>query len=164
VPSEVDKSRTLFFHPRTKHSFVKSLASILSAQHMSAYCGMYAGPADLKEFYALVQIPYQFWVLSQLEGIAYGAIQCVPTLRFFTQELLKSTLCQFLAPETAAYSEWYSPEYEGCLIYFDSWDELFETLRTLDVSVYQEQMRACYQKIRERRLGLWKELFSELET
>ncbi|KAG2488701.1 hypothetical protein HYH03_012701 [Edaphochlamys debaryana] len=107
--------------------------------YLTTYGKFYGGPVVLSQHKATIQIPYQVSVMKMYESMAYGAVFIVPTPRFFLHMLdtyNETTMSFCCRPWLKQYNDtwqefvdWYSPDFIGGHVMFDSWDELEQAIK-----------------------------------
>jgi hypothetical protein len=164
IPENINKEQTLFIPPRLEAHQVAHLLSQCDSLGISAYCGKYNGPQDLKDFKGVLHFPYAWSNLALFENIQLGLPHFVPTQRFLI-ELYQSPhrdLYRFFALNNLEYSEWYCPENKDVIIYFDSWQDLKNKVEAVDYTALKEKICAFGRKHKQEMIEKWKEALGQV--
>lgn len=166
IPAQVDKSNTLFIPGiYLSDQQKKYLESECAKQRIPTYCGTYNGPYDLKGFKGILYTPKQWSNLALFENIYNGLIHFVPSEKFVRDAigrglpLLHCTLNPLYFQE----SEWYRKENEILFVYFDSWQDLAEKMKTIDLKERTEQIKQFALEHRRTMIARWKFVFDDIK-
>lgn len=164
IPEHVNKSETFFIPPRLQEHQVQHMLNICASLGIKAYCGGYNGPADLKDFKAVIHFPYAWSNLALFENMQLGLAHFVPSIRFLRELYMsqESGNYRFFALDNLEYSEWYCPDNKDAIVYFDSWQDLKHKIETIDFVALREKVRACGRAHNHEMLARWKKVFKEL--
>lgn len=158
IPANVNAAESLFIFPRLTEGQIHHVKQGCAAEGIQTWSGVYNVPEDLSQFKGVLFFPYQFSNLALFENLQRGIVHFVPTMRFLTQ------LFGVIRDGTQGnlqWMEWYLPENEDCLIYFDSWDELRSKIVSLDYLALKKKI--CEKSIahREEMLLRWRTVFNQ---
>ncbi|MDE3055383.1 MAG: hypothetical protein KGI80_01615 [Verrucomicrobiota bacterium] len=167
-PLFTKQSSSFYIPPRYNEVSCINVAKLLQDFKISTTCTHIAESMDLCSFRGIVHLPCGYTSAGLFQHLALGIIYCLPSKNFFEQ--LISTAPgyyhehpSFLLKENRYdLSDWYHPEHADWFIYFDSWDDLAEKLKTTNFRAKKEKLLSSiisYQK--EVRAG-WAELFQDL--
>lgn len=170
IPAHIDKSKTLYLAPRFFHkSHLEFVTKQCNEQGITIYYGKYNGPDDLAGFKGIIHFPYQASVLSLFENMHRGMVYFIPSPSF-TKKILAEhgdiiphfwqpgPLGQERAPEFW-HSEFYRPEHEPLFVYFDSWLDLKEKIKTTNYDALKTTIKTFAQWHRNTMIKRWKLLF-----
>ena len=162
IPSYINKSETLFIPPRLDDDQKKFLVEQCMLNNIPVYCGNYNGPADLKDFKAILHFPYQWSNLALFENIQNGMIHFAPSLLFVKQLLNERRSIRYISSNFAEWAEWYRDENKDLFVYFDSWQDLKEKIERTDYKTMNEKIKNFALDHRSSMLARWRSVFSEL--
>jgi hypothetical protein len=166
VSPGIDRSATVYVPPYHNDSVFMDLASRCEALGAPAWCGRYHHPEDLSEFRAIVHIPYAWSTIAFFERLAAAIPTFIPSPKLLLEMWRQPN---FFWPdsqrldELLTISEWYAPEHDGLLVHFDSFEDLGEKLRELDLEPVRERMRSFAERHAIRTCAAWSELFDEIQ-
>jgi hypothetical protein len=129
---------------------------------ISAYCGKYNGPLDLKDYRGIIHIPYAWSNLALFENLQNNLIYFIPSKQFLIE--LKKDKDFFWSPpyieNKLDMSEWYCEDLKNVIVYFDSWDDLINKINTIDYA-NQKNIISNFCKIHTKNeLKKWQDLLS----
>lgn len=134
---------------------------------VAVYNGRYDGPNDLAEFGGVIHIPYAWSNLALFEGIQLQVPYFIPSLKFIKELIRQPKLgCNFFwSPPFDAglmeLSEWYCKDFADAFIYFDSWEDLRNKLRSTNLNHHRERLRRIGDEHEKNMLGRWRKLLPQ---
>ena len=165
------KKSTFIIGPYHNDNIMMNLKDMVKSLGIKVHNGRYNGPKDLAEFAGVIHIPYAWSNLALFEAIQLGIPYFIPSLRFIKYLIHKPKApgCNFfwsppLKEEVLELSEWYTPEHQDILIYFDSWAELKNKAnRYINNSdgfrdQHIEKLKIFSQKHEENMLNKWRSI------
>jgi hypothetical protein len=165
APSELGGGADFYvpaYHNETRFMDLVARCEALGA---SAWCGRYDEPEELRVFRAIVQLPYAWSTFAFFERLALAIPTFIPSPRLLL-ELRRQPNYYWADPERLdellPLSEWYTPDHDGLLVQFDSFEELGEKLRELDLEPVRAALRTHAERHTIRTLAAWSELFDEI--
>jgi hypothetical protein len=165
APPPLGRRETVHIPPYHNDSVFTDLAARCAQLGVPAWRGRYDTPEQLSEFRAVVHIPYAWSTLAFFERLQLAVPTFIPSpsllLEMWRQPNFFWPDSQRL-DELLTCSEWYAPEHDGLLVHFDSFEDLGEKLRELDLEPVRERLRAFAERHAIRTLAAWSELFDEL--
>lgn len=160
IPSHIHKPDTFFLPPYHNEKILMNFSEFCNTLGIPNYCGRYNGPHDLKDFKGIIHLPYAWSNLALFENLQNGVIYFIPSPDFF--HLLLSydsyfhTDTAFISDkETMRLSEWYNPEHQPYLIYFDSWKDLQDKIAKTDYADYRKRIKAYSGVYRSQLVKKW---------
>jgi hypothetical protein len=142
-------------------------------------CIRFSHVSELLEYKGIICLPYAWSTITFFEVMQLGIIYFIPTLRFLL-EMAKSnhylTQRYWFQPPFNRYqpsennekllkvSEWYCDEHKEIIIYFDSWEDLIEKIKTTD---YEKQTKKIleYAKIHSSlTLSKWNNIITKYKN
>ncbi|KAJ3385929.1 hypothetical protein HDU80_000530, partial [Chytriomyces hyalinus] len=134
--------------------------------------GQYGGPHTLKQYRAYIEFPYQVSTMKLYENLAAGVVMLIPSHSFF-KELVEKRIHAFgpwemlrrMGPNWHEYMDYYIPELNPYINYFNSFDHLREILsssKDLDTKNVRVTAPAAYNRITQDMLYGWADLFAEI--
>lgn len=156
-------NKNIFFVPPYKNDTVMiNLSKKLTDLNILNYNGRYNSPLELKQYKAIIHIPYAWSNLALFECIQLGIIYFIPSNKFLNE--LKKNRDFFWTPpyieNMLHLSEWYCDENFELFVYFESWDDLVIKTNTLD---YEQKHNLILEfgKIHEKKyLNMWSEILT----
>jgi len=166
VPEAIDPAGTVFVPPYHNDSVFMDLASRCEELGARAWSGRYSDPDELAGFRAIVHIPYAWSTVAFFERLQDAIPTFIPSERLLLELWRQPGF--FWADgrrleELIGCSEWYDPEHEDLLVRFDSFEELGDKLRGLDLEPVRERMRTFAERHAIRTTAAWSEVFEEIE-
>lgn len=162
VPDTVDRAATCFIPPYHNDTSA-DLGGRCRALGIPAFGGRYGGPSDLREFKAIVHVPYAWSNFALFENLQAGLPYLIPTPRLLME--LASTIDFFWSPPFWAdhleISEWYAPVHRQLFSYFDSWDQLRECAQA-DLAPRRQAITDFCDAHRQRTLAQWRDIFDRV--
>jgi len=162
--AQQDTSETLFIYPR--FDTTEQLALIENAcrqRGIATYCGVYDGPAALKQFKGLIYFPYSWSSLALFENLNLGIVHFVPSIKFL-QELnrrgapLRPLLTDILKGPYHL-CDWYHDDVRDGIIYFDSWDDLKDKIQSTDYQSFSARVKEMGASHGQEMLNRWRVIF-----
>ncbi|MDN3504422.1 MAG: hypothetical protein P0S95_02465 [Rhabdochlamydiaceae bacterium] len=162
IPS-LKHQQMVFFPPYQNEFAFTSLPSALKRKSIPFYHkkGHWGGPFAIKEFKAIVHLPYAPTTIALFENIRVGLVHVIPSFRLM-KSLLKSKKYFFQATHTLEMvrnSEWYLPENKA---FFDSFRDLRRKLTSIDFEKKKKQVYQLSVQHKDNQLALWKKLLNPL--
>lgn len=158
ISADINKQDTLFLYPRLEPNQIKFVEQQCAQQGIVTYSGVYNGPQDLKNFKGVIYFPYQWSNLALFENIQNGLIHFIPSKRFIAENQHRIRYCTL---NNFDLCEWYCSEYQDLFVYFDSWQDLKEKMKTTDYDAMSNKIKSRAQQHRTTMLTRWQELFDE---
>lgn len=155
------KIKDLFFVP-PYHNETKmiKLSEKLNGLKIPNYNGRYNGPLELKDFKAVIHIPYAWSNLALFEAFQLGIIYFIPSKKLM-QELSRRGNFFWSPPFNRSLlhlSEWYSDEHKSLFVYFDTWEDLRKKVQTTNYDQKRNQVLDFGKKHKTQTLNKWKKL------
>lgn len=166
IPASVDKSNTLFIPGIYMNDKQKNyLLEQCKNHNISAYSGRYNGPYDLKDFKGILYMPKQWSNLALFENIYNGIVHFVPSQKFIRDAVGRSLPILYCTLDSTYFveSEWYRKENTSLFVYFDSWEDLAEKVRTTDYKKRSEIIKQFAAQHRQTMLARWKVVFDDIK-
>lgn len=169
IPAKIDKASTFFLPPYHNERIFMNLSACCEELGIPTYCGNYQGAMDLKDFKGIIHLPYSWSNLAFFENIALGIPYFIPSLNF-CKELMKKNnyfhpnLSLLMKDQLFELSEWYKPEREQVIIYFDSWEDLKMKINTTDYTSQRKKIEEYAQHYRLEMLARWKDVFDKIKS
>ncbi len=164
VPDTVNKTETFFIPPRNNDV---QLVEHCKKLGIPCYRGTYDGPTELKEFKGIIHIPYAWSNLALFENIQLGLVYFIPTKRFML-ELLSSGRAWWpnveYMNECIELTEWYNPAHNDWFIFFDSWNDLKQKIKTTDFATRRARIKQYGKKHNDTVLTQWRSLFDTINS
>ncbi|PJD94650.1 MAG: hypothetical protein CK425_10995 [Parachlamydia sp.] len=166
IPSQVDKPETFYIPQYHNETIFMDLASHCSALGIPNYGGRYNGPDDLKDFKGIIHLPYAWSNLALFENLQQGIPYFVPSLDFFWELFHQNNYFhqdRHLANKDLIHlSEWYNPEHQPFLIYFNSWKDLQDKIEQTNYLEYRANIKAYALLHREKITEKWNKVLKSL--
>ncbi|MBY0109990.1 MAG: hypothetical protein K2X90_02660 [Candidatus Babeliaceae bacterium] len=141
VPRKINKASTFFIPPYHNDTHFMDLSKKCSELGIENFRGRYNGPQDLKDFKGIIHIPYALSNLALFENIQYGLIYFIPSKKFVKKLAQKTNFWfQDWHMNSLDYSEWYLEENAPLFVYFESWQDLKNKVKTLDYEKKREEI------------------------
>jgi hypothetical protein len=122
--------------------------------------------SDLLYYKGGIYIPYAWSTLVFFERIQLGLVTFIPSLSFLI-ELFSNGDWWFQPPfhmqntEILKFSEWYCEEHKDILVYFNSWEDLQEKVKTTDYKAKTENILNFAKKHHDEMLQRWNNIIVE---
>ncbi|KAJ3247648.1 hypothetical protein HDU77_008521 [Chytriomyces hyalinus] len=132
--------------------------------------GPYGGPHTLKQYRAYIEFPYQVSTMKLHENLAAGVVMLIPSHSFF-KELKRIhafgpwEMLRRMVPNWHEYMDYYVPELNPYIYYFNSFDHLREILsssKDLDTKNVRVTAPAAHNRITQDMFHGWADLFAEI--
>lgn len=162
IPENIKKEDTLFIPPRLADHERDHLLKICDSLGIKAYCGPHNGPYDIQDFKGILHFPYAWSNISLFENLQMGLPHFVPSIKFLHELSRGGGSYRIFTLNNLEYCEWYCPENNEVITYFDSWEDLKHKVQTMDYSKMREKIRAFGKKHKETMLARWNEVFEQL--
>ncbi len=164
------------------------VADMLRARGFKVYHGRYGDAEEASRFKALVRVPNNYMTTAFHQLLAAGTVMLVPSRSFLLslanlsgfwwnthwdvdshRELFETSRqwsCpeQFstLSPETLEYAYEYDERHAEGLVYFESWDDLENKLRTTDFGAARQRALSLSNVLTKESLDQWAALLQHL--
>ncbi len=158
VPQSIKKDDTFFVFPRLSPPHMNNVLEACKHYGINAWSGVYRGPEDLKGFKGVLFFPYAFSNLALFENLQRGIIHFVPTKKFLTE--LGFIRCGMHG--NLEWCEWYFDIYKDYLVFFDSWHDLQNKIKSIDYQAMKKSIREFGSYHRQQMTAEWRQLFAEL--
>ena len=124
--------------------------------------------SELLCYKGIVSIPYAWSTIALFERLQLGLVTFIPTVRFlmelFTlgapngwfQPPFSSYVPSEFQPEALSLSEWYCEENKDLFIFFDTWEDLQEKVKTTDFNKKTETILLFAKEHHDEMLARWK--------
>uniref|UniRef100_A0A6C0HMY1 Methyltransferase FkbM domain-containing protein n=1 Tax=viral metagenome TaxID=1070528 RepID=A0A6C0HMY1_9ZZZZ len=131
--------------------------------------------SELLVYKGIICIPYAWSTIALFERIQHGMVTFIPTVRFlmelFTigapkgwfQPPFHSYTPEYFQPELLTLSEWYCEENKELFVYFDTWNDLQEKVKTTDFIKKTETILLFAKEHQDEMLGRWKKVIDMYE-
>lgn len=163
IPQDVVKSETLFIYPRLDENQLVHLKQQCAQLGFKTYSGVYNGPCDLDGFKGIIYFPYAWSNYAVYENMERGLIHFVPSVHFIRTMAQTNLPIKYITLDLFHLIEWYKPEYKDLLVYFDSWQDLRNKVRTLDYAQMSEKNKLFAQHHRKTQLKHWYRVFEDFK-
>lgn len=162
IPEHVRKQETFFIPPYHNDTIFCNLAQICTQLGIPVYNGRYAGPGDLQDFKGIIHIPYAWSNLALFENLQNGVPYFIPSQKFILELRTQGDFFfNMMDGSTVALSEWYLPENKAVFIYFDSWADLAEKVRTTNFPACKQRIKKFAQNHHDTMLARWNQIFEQ---
>lgn len=120
--------------------------------------------SDLLEYKGIICLPYAWSTITFFEVMQLGIIYFIPTPRFLV-EMSRSN--QYFRqqywfqppynadPQLLRAAEWYCDEHKDLIVYFDSWEDLQEKVKTTDYESQTQKIIEFAQQHATYTLSMW---------
>lgn len=167
IPKKIKKRETFFIPSYHNNLHFIDLQKKCNELNIPVYCGRYNGPADIKSFKGVINLPGAWSNLSLFENIQNGLIHFVPSQEF----ILK--LCKepnYWHPDSLhlfndhkfELSDWYTQEHKEIIVYFDSWDDLKNKIINTDFKLLKKRVKSFGSQHKKEMLKRWKNVFNKI--
>lgn len=164
IPSNINKHDT-FFIPPYLNDAAMNLTQECAYREIPVYCGRYNGPDDLKDFKAIIHIPYAWSNVAFFENIQNGLPYFIPSIQFMHNHLNKNTIWwpnKHFFKENYHLSEWYNEENSSIITYFDSWEDLKNKIETTNFNELHAKVKMYAEKHLHTMLNKWKLILNQI--
>jgi hypothetical protein len=149
--------------PYHNDTIMMNLSKILYDIGIPNYSGRYDGPMDLKNYKAMVHIPYAWSNLALFESLSLQIVIFIPSKTFIKKLAMQPNFWHqnrtFLFTNIEI-SEWYNEAHKDLLIYFDSWDNLKLKIDTLNYEEHKLKLIDFGEKHEINTLNKWREILN----
>jgi hypothetical protein len=123
--------------------------------------------SELLQYKGVICIPYAWSTIALFERMQLGLVTFIPTVRFlmelFTrgapngwfQPPFHSYTPEYFQPEALVLSEWYCEENKDLFVFFDTWEDLQEKVRTTDFIKKTEDILHFSKEHQNEMLARW---------
>ena len=167
IPNSVVKNKTMFVPDYFNEKSFK-IGNILQNNNIRFYHGQYQCPEELIGFKGIIHIPAVMSNFFLFENVANGLIHFIPSKKFyieltkqrgFTFVFWHNSFSKPIYTDIFAHCEWYAKEHQDFFVYFDSWEDLAEKIKTTDY-IKKSTAARDFAKIKyEEALIAWKDVF-----
>jgi hypothetical protein len=132
-------------------------------------CKRFSHITDLLEYQGVICIPYAWSTFAFFEMLQLGIVTFVPTIRFLI-EIFHTGNYWFQQPfyiqqpEILKLSEWYCDEHKELLVFFDSWEDLQEKVKTIDYETKTKTILDFSKKHHHEMLSRWNTILEKYIT
>jgi hypothetical protein len=132
-------------------------------------CKRFSHITDLLEYQGVICIPYAWSTFAFFEMLQLGIVAFVPTIRFLI-EIFHTGNYWFQQPfyiqqpEILKLSEWYCAEHKELLVFFDSWEDLQEKVKTIDYETKTQTILDFSKKHHDEMLSRWNTILEKYIT
>lgn len=161
IPAHVDKSETIFIYPRMSPEQAAHAQRQCNRLGITTFYGTYNGPDDLTDFKAVLYFPYAWSNLALFENIQRGIVHFVPSVQFIYAHIDREPIACHTRINFEL-CDWYCSEYRDLFVYFDSWQDLQEKIRTTDYAAMHEKIKKAGLVHWQKNLQAWRQLFDEI--
>ncbi len=172
VPKNIVKEREMFLPYYFNEKSLK-ITNNLRINNISFYHGRYQGSDDIIDFKGVIHIPAVMSNFFLFENVANGLIHFIPSKKFYIQ-LTKQHGFTFLFwhnsfskpiyTDIFAHCEWYAKEHQNFFVYFDSWEDLAEKIKTTDYIKKSTAARDFATINYNKTLTAWRDVFNAVKT
>jgi hypothetical protein len=155
-----DDNNVFYVPPYHNETNLMNLSEKLTHLGIQNRCERFKHISELIQYKGGIYIPYAWSTLVFFERIQLGLVTFIPSLRFL-MDLFKMGNWWFQPPfspqnpELLKLSEWYCDEHRDILVYFDSWEDLQEKVKTTDYKARTETILKFAQKHHDDMLSRW---------
>ena len=168
-PSNVDRENTFYIPHYHNETIFMNLSDHLTKLGIKNYCGRHNGLADLQAYKGIIHLPYSWSTIALFENIKIGIPYFIPSKKFLKKLIFQGLYwhqnAEFLLEKNQIeLSEWYSNENRKLFIYFDSWEDLKEKIKSCNYTSKKDSIKSFAQTQQKKSLLLWQNLFKKMET
>jgi hypothetical protein len=151
---------TDFFIPPYINNQNLGLLKICKQQQIPAVSFEYDGPEHLKNAKGIINIPGAWSNFALFENLANGVPYFAPSKKFMLHLLENGAWMPNgnFAKDYLHLSEWYNPEMQDVIVYFDSWDDLKHKIDSSDFMLLKNRCRAFANNHKIKMLKKWQKL------
>uniref|UniRef100_A0A6C0E202 Glycosyltransferase n=1 Tax=viral metagenome TaxID=1070528 RepID=A0A6C0E202_9ZZZZ len=141
-----------------------NLSEKLSKLGIQNKCERYSHVSELLEYKGIICLPYAWSTLTFFEVMQLGIVYFVPTLRFIVELMQSNNVLRqrywFQPPHNydqhlLRAAEWYCDEHKDLIVYFDSWEDLQEKVKTTDYESQTQKIIEFAQQHATYTLSMW---------
>lgn len=156
-----------FYENETKFM---NLSEKLTNMEIQNKCERFSHVSKLLEYKGIICLPNAWSILTFFEVMQLGIIYFVPTQRFLVE---MSNSNEYLIqrywfqvpyngdPNLLKASEWYCDEHNDLIIYFDSWEDLQEKIKTTDYEKQTQKILEYAEKHSYVTLTKWNNIITD---
>ncbi|MDR3646404.1 MAG: hypothetical protein P4L22_02570, partial [Candidatus Babeliales bacterium] len=167
IPKTVKKRETFFIPAYHNNLEFMDLQKKCKELDIPVYCGRYNGPADIKSFKGIINLPGAWSNLALFENIQHGLVHFVPSREFI---MTLSQQPNYWHPDSSflfkdrqfELSDWYTTDHKDIIVYFDSWQDLKEKTLNTNLEVLKNNVRTFAAKHTKEMLKRWKSIFDKI--
>lgn len=167
IPKKVKKRETFFIPAYHNNLEFMDLQQKCKELEIPVYCGRYNGPADIKNFKGVINLPGAWSNLALFENIQHGLIHFVPS-REFIIKLSKQP--NYWHPDSGhlfndhqfELSDWYTKDHQDIIVYFDSWDDLKYKIANTDFELLKNNVKNFAASHKKEMLKRWQTIFDKI--
>lgn len=168
IPAQIEKKETFFLPDYHNEKYFMDLSAHLNTLEIPNYRGRYNGAADLPDFKGIIHIPYTWSSLALFENMNSGIPYFIPSENFFRKlaqqgNFFHPNLDALISKNLFYLSEWYCPDHQELFIYFDSWDDLKEKIRTTNYQAKRHLILSYASEHKKIMLTRWGKIFKSLK-
>ena len=170
------KCEDIFYVPSYHNETnLMNLSEHLTTLGIQNKCERFNHISELLIYKGIICIPYAWSTFALFERMQHGIVTFIPTIRFlmelFTrgapngwfQPPFHSYMPEYFQPELLSLSEWYCEENKDLFVYFDTWDDLQEKVKTIDFIKKTETILLFAKEHQDEMLGRWKQIIDMYE-
>jgi len=125
--------------------------------------------SDLLEYKGGIYMPYAWSTIVFFERLQLGLVTFIPTIRFLMQLFSKGDgwfqpPFHPKQPENLQLSEWYCPEHKDIFVFFDSWEDLVDKVKTTNYKEMTQKVLDFAKKHEIETLSRWKSIIDDYTT
>lgn len=166
----VEEKRNKFFIPNylNEKQFM-NFSAVCNDMGIPNHRSWYNGPDDLIDFKAILPLPCAYCNIGMFENLARGIPYFVPSASFLHRLMTSGGMywhhdkSPLIHEHKFWLSEWYTPERNGIMIYYDSWADLVHKVQTIDLEAQRQKILTWADEHRDKMLTKWKEVFESFE-
>jgi hypothetical protein len=126
--------------------------------------------SDLLEYKGIICLPYAWSTITFFEIMQLGIIYFIPTPRFLVELSMSNQYFKQRYwfqppyngdPNLLRVAEWYCDEHNDLIIYFDSWEDLQEKVKTTDYENQTKKILEYAEKHTEITLTKWNNIITD---
>jgi len=158
-----------YIPPYENETKLMNLSEHLNTLQISNKCQRFSEHiSELLLYKGVICIPYAWSTISLFERMQLGLVTFIPTVRFLMQLFTEGAPKGWFQPPFFSYepsrfqpealvlSEWYCEENKNLFVYFDSWEDLQEKVRTTDFIKKTETILLFAKEHHDEMLARWK--------
>lgn len=136
---------------------------------IKTFQGRYEGPADIQQYRGVIHLPYAWSTIQFFENLQLGLPYFLPSKKFL-KKLLREKNYWFqdsgllLKDNLFHLCEWYDNDLKDVVIYFDSWQDLAQKIKSTNYADIRARTKAFGHRHRVTMLARWKMIFDEFQS
>ena len=169
IPNDINKNETFFIPAYHNNVLFMNLSNKCKNLGIKNYCGKYNGPADLKGFKGIINLPGAWSNFAFFENLQLGIAYFVPSINFI------NTLNEqgnYFIPDSNYFfdlkqyelSDWYAKENKDLITYFDSWNDLKNKIENTDFIDLNKKINRFMQKHKKEMIYRWGSVFAKIKN